>query len=312
MVYQPPLLQNLQQDDERALRDQVPIPIQAGRVKENVAGSGLPESLGVFGSLEVRLASQKREIKAAQRLRYKVFYEEGFALADPVSRLTRRDLCGFDAICDHLIVIDHAAKRRHKNTLLLPQKPKVVGTYRLLRAGIAKRHHGFYSENEFCLGSWFAGLAKQGGLSNVLELGRSCVLPAYRNRRTLDLLWQGIGAYAATYHCSHLFGTASFSGLDVARHRLALSYLYHEARSEIDILAKPRWQADFAPLARDKIDPRAAMSAMPPLIKGYLRLGAKFGAGVAQDRTFGTLDVFVDVPFQKIAPRYFNRFVKGA
>ena len=90
--------------------------------------------LGRIGALEVRLAITKRDIRRAQKLRYRVFFEEGGAIADARSALARRDICPFDRICDHMLVIDHAAKNRFGRL-----KPKIVGTYRLLRAGAETR-----------------------------------------------------------------------------------------------------------------------------------------------------------------------------
>ena len=96
-----------------------------------------------MGSLEVRLAHEKRDVKRAQKLRYKVFYKDGTAIADAATMLAQRDKDAFDTICDHLLVIDHAAKPS------LSGKQPVVGTYRLLRQEVADRHGGFYTENEF-------------------------------------------------------------------------------------------------------------------------------------------------------------------
>src|SRR6478672_10867057 len=102
------------------------------------ANAGLPESLGRLGPLEVRLARTPREIKTAQRLRYQVFYEEMSAVPDPISRLSRRDRDAYDAVCDHLLVLDHSRR-----------SSPVVGTYRLLRQAVADRSLGFYSAGEF-------------------------------------------------------------------------------------------------------------------------------------------------------------------
>src|SRR4051812_6988850 len=126
------------------------VPFAPGRLKpamrqrraENV---GLPQTLGRIGSLEVRLARSAKEVKKAQRLRFQVFYEEMSAIPDAVSMFSRRDRDAYDAICDHLLVLDHnvpAAPFRKA-------KPRVVGTYRLLRQGVAEAHGGFYTAAEF-------------------------------------------------------------------------------------------------------------------------------------------------------------------
>ena len=148
------------------------------------------DALGRLGGLEVRLAQTAAEVRRAQKLRYRVFYQEGGALADARKLLVRRDIDAFDPICDHLLVIDHAAGENG-----LRRKPAVVGTYRLLRQEMAEQHGGFYSSAEFDVGEL---VARQPGL-RFLELGRSCVLADYRNKRTLELLWHGIGAYTTRH-----------------------------------------------------------------------------------------------------------------
>ncbi|HEX9071174.1 MAG TPA: GNAT family N-acetyltransferase, partial [Pseudolabrys sp.] len=144
------------------------------------------QSLGRLGSLEVRLAQTAAEVRQAQRLRYRVFYEEGAAIPNPGRLFVRRDIDGYDPICDHLLVLDHTA--RDRSTL---SRPAVVGTYRLLRQPLAKECGGFYSAGEFDISSL---IARHNNLQ-FLELGRSCVLGPYRNKRTVELLWHGIHSY---------------------------------------------------------------------------------------------------------------------
>src|SRR5229473_1217255 len=147
--------------------------------------ANFPATLGRLGALEVRLAQEKRDVKRAQKLRYRVFYRDGTAIADAATLLARRDKDAFDKICDHLMVIDHAAKPS------IGGKHPVVGTYRLLRQDVAESHGGFYTEDEFDI----AGLVERHAGLRFLELGRSCVLPRYRNKRTVELLWHGIWSY---------------------------------------------------------------------------------------------------------------------
>jgi len=133
-----------------------------------------PATLGRLGELEVRLARTSAEIRQAQKLRYEVFYKEMSAVADATAYIARRDIDLFDAVCDHLLVIDHGARQVRK-------APAIVGTYRLLRQDVAERTGGFYSAGEFDVGSL---LARHRDLK-FLELGRSCVQPPYRNKRTV-------------------------------------------------------------------------------------------------------------------------------
>src|SRR6202048_295390 len=162
-----------------------PQPSQPAVIRPIRSFPNFSATLGRLGALEVRLAQQKRDVKRAQKLRYRVFYRDGTAIADAATLLARRDKDGFDRICDHLMVIDHAAKPS------MSGKQPVVGTYRLLRQDVAESHGGFYTENEFDI----AGLIDRHAGLRFLELGRSCVLPPYRNKRTVELLWHGIWAY---------------------------------------------------------------------------------------------------------------------
>src|SRR5688500_3384078 len=110
-------------------------------------GERIGQTLGRLGTMEVRLACRAAEVRKAQKLRYRVFYQEGTAVADAGKKMARRDVDAFDAICDHLLVVDHALP-----TGRLRKSPAVVGTYRLLRQPIADRHGGFYTAGEFDIG----------------------------------------------------------------------------------------------------------------------------------------------------------------
>lgn len=257
--------------------------------------------LGRLGSLEVRLADTPAEIKRAQRLRYRVFYREGSAIADAKTLLGRRDADGFDKICDHLLVIDHAQLGEGLRAL-----PPVVGTYRLLPQEVAKRHHGFYSAGEFDLDSL---VDRQPGL-RFLELGRSCVLAPYRNKRTVELLWHGIWSYVLQHRFDVMIGCASLEGTDPAQLALPLSFLHHFARAPEPWRARalPHRYTEMNLLPKETIDHRAALRALPPLIKGYLRIGAFVGDGAVVDHQFGTTDVLVILPVDRINGRYIEHF----
>ena len=259
---------------------------------------GLPASLGWIGSLELRLAVTKKEIRQAQRLRYRVFFEEGGATPDPTARLIRRDICPFDKVCDHLIAVEHAPREGGK--------PQVVGVYRLLRQDVAEANFGFYSASEFDIAPM---LARHRG-KRFLELGRSCVAPAYRNKPTLELLWRGVWAYARHHDIEAMFGCACLEGADPGVHALALSYLDEAAGAteEWRVAAAPGRGVAMATLEKGAIDPRKAIRALPPLVKGYWRLGASFGKEAVVDSKFGTTDVFVIMPVADIEERYLAYF----
>ena len=263
---------------------------------------GLHPSLGWSGSMEVRLATTPRDIRMAQRLRYTVFYEEGGAIPDRTAALIRRDVCAFDRICDHLIVIDHAARSARLGLL----KPKLVGTYRLLRQDVAQAHSGFYSASEFDLSL----LLQRHQDKNFLELGRSCVAREWRGKRTLELLWRGLWAYAQHHNIDVMIGCASLPGTNVLALAGPLGFLNAHARAqgewEIDGLAgrgvSTAWQSGPAASSRK------ALAGLPPLIKGYLRAGAKFSGSAVVDRHFGTTDLFVVMPVADISERYIAHF----
>ena len=166
------------------------------------------------GHLEVRLAVDAADVDAAQDLRYRVFYEEMSAAPDAAMAARQRDVDRFDEICDHLLVIDHGRRPAGRDGV-------VVGTYRMLRRSVAMRHGGFYTAGEYDI---TALLAQNGEL---LEVGRSCVDEAYRNRATIQLLFRGIAAYVEHHDVALMFGCASLPGVYPAAMAMPLSYLAH-------------------------------------------------------------------------------------
>ncbi|WP_274630735.1 GNAT family N-acetyltransferase [Arvimicrobium flavum] len=258
--------------------------------------------LGKIGTLEVRLARNAEEIVAAQEIRYRVFYEELGARRAAGGCDEGRDFDRFDAICDHLLVLDSSIEG--------PEVRQIVGTYRLLRQETAMAAGGFYSEDEFEL----AALVARHPNTNFLELGRSCVLPAYRGKRTIEVLWQGIWAYVNHYDIGVMTGCASFQGTEPADHAEALSFLAHHCRAEgewaIRAVADRYRAMDLMP--PEAIGLRCAMAAMPPLIKGYLRLGARIGEGCVIDHEFGTIDVCIVLPVASLDARYVTHYSPDA
>lgn len=252
------------------------------------------------GALEVRIAATRKEVRKAQRLRYKVFYEEGGALADRTAALIRRDVCAFDKAADHLIVVDHEARNRFGRV-----KPKVVACYRLVRQAAAERLGGFYTDREFDLAPLLARHADK----HFAELGRACVLKPWRGTRALELLWRGIGLYVDHYRIDVLIGCASLPGVDPALHARALRFLALRARADDEWRASVRISQPPPLAAADaEAETQAGERELPPLIRSYLRCGARFGEGVHVDRQFGVTDVFVVMPIAAMDPRFFGRF----
>jgi putative hemolysin len=264
-----------------------------------------PRIYGRVGNLEVRLARTWAEIKLAQRLRYQVFFEEMSAVPSRLAQFRRRDEDAYDALCDHLLVVD--IDKSTPGRPGRPERPKVIGTYRILRQEIAERGPGFYSAGEYDIAPL---LKSKSPTHRFMELGRSCVLAPYRSKRSVELLWHGLWTYVRENRIDVMIGCASFEGIDLEEHKMPLSYLHHKA------LAPEGWRCraresiavsmDLMPLS--EIDQKAAMKAMPPLIKAYLRIGAYFGDGAVIDKQFGTTDVLVIMPVANIEPRYFEHY----
>lgn len=248
------------------------------------------------GNLEVRLARGTDEILASQKLRYRVFYEEMRARPSPEMARERRDSDGFDPHCDHLLVTDLSAGDDPADY--------VVGTYRLIRRCAAARHGGFYTAGEFDI-SRIESLTGE-----ILELGRSCVARAHRNRPTMQLMWLGISAYVTHYNIGMMFGCASLAGTDVAAAAVPLSYLhhYHLAPESFRPRALPGRFIDMNLMAKDDIDPRRAITGLPPLIKGYLRLGGFVGDGAVVDEEFNTIDVCILVKTDLVTEKYVRHY----
>jgi putative hemolysin len=247
------------------------------------------------GNLGVRLATTSAEIDAVQALRYRVFYQEMGAEADAATAASGRDRDAFDAIADHLLVVDHAISAGAEG---------VVGTYRLIQRETAARIGRFYSADEYDIGpiERFPG--------RILELGRSCVDEAYRGRAAMQLLWRGIAAYVFHYQIDLMFGCASLHGTDPDALAADLTYLYynHLAPPAVRPRALPHRYVDMRRMLPNLLDPARALAQLPPLIKGYLRLGGFVGDGAVIDRQFNTTDVAVVVKTDLVTDKYYRHY----
>jgi L-ornithine Nalpha-acyltransferase len=244
-----------------------------------------------FSNFEVRLATSSREIEAATALRYRVFYEEMMATPNPEMSARRLDVDEFDCICDHLLVIDLEADTPF---------PSVVGTYRLLRRDKVSRRQRFYTEQEYDL----TPLLHYPG--EIVELGRSCVDVAYRNRGVMQLLWRGLATYVIQHDIDVMFGCASFPGTAPEDLASSLSYLhyYHLAPKVLQPRAHHHRYIKMDRMPRSVIDASSALGALPPLIKGYLRVGGVVGDGAVIDRQFNTTDVCMIVKTDNLTKKY--------
>lgn len=256
--------------------------------------------LARLGALEVRLARTPAEIEAAFALRYAVFCEEmgaDLAGADPSRRI---ETDAFDPFCDHIVVIDTALPA-------LQDRPAVVGAYRALRPDAAVS--GFYSQAEFDIAPLFAAHPDIA----FCEVGRSCVAASHRSMRTIEALWCGLWAYACLWGIDVYFGAASFPGADPDSHAEALTFLARK------IAAPKGWAAEAigpTATAMDRLGPdavlerQAILRAMPPLIRGYLRVNAHTGRSAYIDHRFGTTDIMIITRLASMPPAYRRHFEK--
>lgn len=265
-----------------------------------VAVPSSPVDLGhiAAGNLEVRLAATAQEIEASQALRYQVFVGEIGAKPTPENALLKRDTDMYDAVCDHLLVIEKDGKRS-----------KVVGTYRLLRKQPMQKIGRFYTASEFDITPMeqFKG--------EVLELGRSCVDAAYRNRAVMQLLWRGIAAYVDKHHIDIMFGCGSLYGANPDIHTTTLAYLYHYhlAPEALRIRALPERFVPLNTMPKEAIiQPARVFAGLPPLIKGYLRLGGYVGDGAVLDHEYNTTDVAIIVQTKLVTAKYVDRYASAS
>jgi len=234
-------------------------------------------------AFQITWASTPNEVKEAQRLRFKVFAEEmGANLAQNNEGL---DVDEFDAYCDHLLI-------RDQETL------KVVGTYRVLPPHKAQEIGRLYSDSEF-------DLTRLNHLRpKMVELGRSCVHADYRSGAVIMALWSGLAQYMQKHNYEIMLGCASIPMADGGHFAASLyNSLSEEQMAPTENHAFPR-----LPLPLDKLNGGLDVEP-PPLIKGYLKLGAKICSAPAWDPDFNTADLLTMLRLSEINPRYAKHFL---
>ncbi len=231
----------------------------------------------------VSLAVDDSEIREAQRLRYKVFAEEMGARLSSI--LPGHDIDLYDPFCDHLLVRDL-------------DRGEVVGTYRILPPDAAKRVGSYYSEQEFDLTRLHFLRPR------MAELGRSCVHPAHRSGAVIARLWMGLADYMTRYGYEYIVGCASI-GMADGGHIAASVHRQLAARH----LAPIEWRA--TPRTRLPVESldNGQTVALPPLIKGYSRLGALVCGDPAWDPDFNTADLLMLLPMKQLNRSYARRFL---
>lgn len=237
--------------------------------------------------LNLQFARTAREIEAALRLRHTVFVAEKGSQS-PADQGLETD--AYDAYCDHLIVVDQ-------------ERDRVVGTYRLLPGPRAQAGIGFYSESEFDPTA-FAHVKAQ-----MLELGRSCVDPEYRNGSVINLLWQGISQYVVEHDVKYLIGCASMHGLDLD----LTSEIYTHVSTRYgcslgQVAPKAAFRISLRRGAPGSRTERDLFRLLPPLLKGYIRVGATFAGEPAYDPVFDTIDFFMVIATAQIVGRYQEKY----
>jgi putative hemolysin len=249
-------------------------------------------------NLVIRLAETPAEVAASQELRFRVFCEEMDAKASDEMAVVRREFDSFDEYCDHLLVFDTEQGQG---------ADAVVGSYRLMRRPAAARRGRFYSSDEYDI----AVLLDHPG--EIMELGRSCVDRNHRSGAVMQLLWRGIAEYVFHYDIDLMFGCASLPGIEPEQLDEPLSYLWHFHLAPPELRPRARAERYLAMdrLALDDFDPQSAMRRLPPLIRGYLRLGGYVGDGAVIDRDFGTTDVCVVVKTDLVTEKYYRHYARS-
>lgn len=246
----------------------------------------------------VRLAKDPRDLRAAQRLRYRVFVEELGASGPLVDHAARIEQDEFDPFFDHLLLID--------DRLEAAGADYVVGVYRLLPSERLAQTGRFYSEGEYDL------TALKASGRRLLELGRSCVHPDYRGGTAMLHLWNALAEYVLERGIEILFGVASFHGTDIAALAQPLAYLHHNhlAPEALRVRVQPAQAQRMDLLPPGQIDRRLAMLGTPALIKAYLRLGGFVGEGAWIDHAFNTTDVCLVMDTEKMSAKHREFYVR--
>jgi len=236
--------------------------------------------------LSTSLARTESEMQEAQRIRFKVFAEEmGALLPNPETGL---DVDRFDSYCEHLLVRDNSDN-------------KVVGTYRILPPEQARKAGGYYSETEFDM-SRLMHMRER-----MVEVGRSCVHQDYRDGGTITQLWGGLADYIGKHGHEYLIGCASISMRDGGHYAASVFnkiYKLHAAPAEYSVFPHCR-------LPLESLNQNLEVT-IPPLIKGYLRLGAQIAGEPAWDPDFNCADVFILLPVARMNERYARHFMRQA
>ncbi len=250
------------------------------------------------GDFIIKFVENNSELKNTQSLRYSVFYKERKAKPSLLKKNLNRDFEKIDLFSHHLIVIDKTRQNL---------SDQIVGTYRLLKGDLAYQFGGFYTSSEFDL----TNIIKLYNSYEILELGRSCIHKDYRNRNMMSLMWKCIARYIKLYDIKVLFGCVSFPGTDVLKLSEQLFYL-RKNFSLPDELSVKSLDKNIFPIGKvtiKKLDMIKIFLKLPPLIKGYLRLGGRVSKSYFVDHEFNTIDLCVVVKTKNIDIKYKKKYL---
>jgi putative hemolysin len=228
---------------------------------------------------EIRFARNAKDLDAIFKLRFEVFnLELGEGL--DASFESRRDIDEFDPVCHHLMVVEIGTGR-------------VVGSYRLQTGEMASTHRGFYSDVEFDLTALPSEV-----LESSVELGRACIARGHRSLRVLFLLWKGLTLYSTTNRRRYLFGCGSLTSQDPAEGKALRDHFEAEGlmHPTVRVAPRPGWEC----YSKGFEAPPGRRADPPPLLKAYLRYGARICGEPALDRHFKTIDYFVLFDFDAL------------
>ncbi|MEU9742430.1 GNAT family N-acyltransferase [Micromonospora chersina] len=255
------------------------------------------------------IADDPTLVAAAQRLRHEVFASELGATLHPGA--AGLDTDEFDAHCDHLVVLREGTD-------------EVVGTYRLLPPGRTDRR---YADAEFDL-TRLAPLR-----DDLVEAGRSCVHPDHRSGAVINLMWAGITRYLHLRGSRWLGGCASVPVADggtAAAEVWSQVTARHLAPPPLRVTPRRPWFAEAPATAGPELSPDGSRSGrgdrraelelspaqrralVPPLLRGYLRLGAWVCGEPAYDPDFDCADFYVLFSLDRMNPRYLRHFLGEA
>ena len=245
-----------------------------------------------------RYARTADDLRQVQRLRYQIFVAEMGAGGDGIDHDLSLEADGYDAFAQHLMIEDPTRA----------SGDNLVGVYRLMTRDCAQRAGGFYARSEFDLSPLLSSKR------SLLELGRSCVHPDYRNGMVLAQMWSALAQFVQDADIQVLFGTASFHGTDKDALAQPLSWLHHHYLAPPDLRVRAIGPAAVAcdQIAAEQLDRPVAMRQMPPLIKSYLRLGGRVGQGAFVDHKFNTTDVCLILDTNALTYQARTRYTIGS